>query len=74
MQIAEHNGERAESILLNELDLGVDGLLDFFLPLVVDDLLLLEQVPTIGVDGHDQGPNSLTLLHHRVSGIPSSSQ
>lgn len=26
MQIAEHNGERAESILLNELDLGVDGL------------------------------------------------
>ena len=62
MQVAEHNGERAESILLNELDLGVDGLLDFFLPLVVDDLLLLEQVPTIGVDGHDQGAELLDLL------------
>lgn len=55
MQVAEHNGERTESILLNELDLGVDGLLDLFLALVVENLLLLEQVPAVGVDGHDQG-------------------
>ena len=46
--------------LLDELDLRVDGLLGFFLPLVINDLLLLEQVAAVGVNGHDQGAE---LLH-----------
>ena len=47
----------------------------FILFLVEDNLVLLEQVSPVGVNGHDQsGPNSCTLQVHSVSGIPRSFQ
>ena len=44
---------------LNELDFGVDGLLGLLLALVVQYLLLLEEVPAVGIDGDDQGAKLL---------------
>jgi len=53
---------RNERILLDKPDLGVDGLLGLFLALVIDDFLLLKEVPAIGVDGNDQGAKLFDLV------------
>lgn len=60
--------------LLNEADL-LGNLFDSnILLLVEDDLVLLEHILPCASMETIRGPNSFTLQHHRVSGIPSSSQ